>query len=110
MDKEIGVYVEDILESIEKIEQYIQGVNPSRFEQDSSIQDAVIRRLEIIGEAVKRLPESVKIKQPNIPWKDIAGMRDVLIHEYAGVHLKRVWQTVINDLPVLKRAVGQMRN
>jgi len=75
------------------------------FASNDAMQDAVMRRLEIIGEAVKHLPDEMKDKYPNIPWKNIAGMRDVLIHEYAGVQIERVWRTAKDDLPPLKQVI-----
>ncbi len=102
------VYLNDILESIEKIENYLEGLRVTDFENNSSIQDAVMRRLEIIGEAVKHLPEEIKNKYPNIPWKDIAGMRDILIHEYAGVQVERVWRTAKDDLSTLKQVILEL--
>ena len=100
--KEIKVYLEDILESIEKIETYTRNVTFENFDSNTELQDAVVRRLEIIGEAVKNLPAETKSKHPEIPWKQISGMRDVLIHEYAGVSLKRVWKVITDDLSPLK--------
>ena len=102
------VYLNDILESIEKIENYLNGLTAMSFENNSAMQDAVMRRLEIIGEAVKHLPEEMKNIYPNILWKDIAGMCDVLIHEYAGVQIERVWRTAKDDLPSLKQAVLEL--
>lgn len=106
--KEDKVYLEDILDSIEKIERYVNRLSPAQFTDDSAAQDAVMRRLSIIGEAVKHLSAEIKSKQPDIPWKDIAGMRDILIHEYAGVQLERIWNTIQNDLPPLKDAVKKL--
>ena len=102
------VYLQDILESIEKIENYLEGLKAMDFESNYAIQDAVMRRLEIIDEAVKHLPEEIKSKYPDTPWKDIAGMRDILIHEYAGVQTERVWRTAKNDLPPLKQTVLEL--
>jgi len=102
MKKEILVYVEDVLESISKIEEYTKGISGEEFYGNTELQDAVLRRLEIIGEAVKNVPQEFRDKYPAIPWKKIAGMRDVLIHEYAGVIMERVWNVVIGDLPELK--------
>ena len=102
------VYLEDILESIRKIESYTRNLNTVAFVRDSGVQDAVMRRLAIIGEAVKHLSLDVRERRPEIPWKDIAGMRDVLIHEYAGVHLERIWKTVQEDLPPLKKVVEEI--
>jgi len=102
------VYLKDILDSVEKIESYLEGFKEMDFDGNYAIQDAVMRRLEIIGKAVKHLPEESKNKYPNIPWKDIAGMRDILIHEYAGVQVERVWLTVKNDLPPLKQTILEL--
>lgn len=103
------VYLDDILESIEKIEEYTCDLTLETFRENTESQDAVIRRLEIIGEAVKRLPVALKEMDQAIPWKQIAGMRDVLVHEYAGVVLERVWNAVVQDLPPLKKSVEKMR-
>ena len=86
MKRELGLYINDILESIDKIEGYIKNTGQTRFREDQQIQDAVIRRLEIIGEATKNIPDDLRIKYPDIPWKAIAGMRDILIHEYFGIN------------------------
>lgn len=102
MKKEILVYVEDILESISKIEEYTKESTEDDFYGDTELQDAVLRRLEIIGEAVKNIPQEFRDKYPGIPWKKIAGMRDVLIHEYAGVSMGRVWKVVAEELSGLK--------
>lgn len=102
MKKEILVYVEDVLESIAKIEEYTKGSLEEEFYDNTELQDAVLRRLEVIGEAVKNIPQEFRDKYPAIPWKKIAGMRDVLIHEYAGVIMERVWNVITGDLPELK--------
>ena len=101
--KDDSVYLRHILDSIARIQAY---TNRGRdiFFQETLIQDAVLRNLEIIGEAVKRLSASAKQQAPNIPWAQIAGMRDVLIHNYFGVKLDRVWQVVERDLPALDSA------
>jgi uncharacterized protein with HEPN domain len=105
MKKEIRVFLEDIKESADRIEEYSQGMSKTHFMEDIRTQDAIIRRLEIVEEAVKNIPEDFKSKYPNIPWKQIAGMRDVLIHGYFGVNLERVWAVVERDLPELKPKV-----
>ena len=103
--KESKIYLGDILDSINKIESYVSDLSDMDFVENFAIQDAVMRRLEIIGEAVKHLPSEIKDNNQNIPWKNIAGMRDILIHEYAGVQMERVWRTVKEDLPPLKQVV-----
>jgi uncharacterized protein with HEPN domain/predicted nucleotidyltransferase len=108
MARDNRLFVQDILDSITKIEAYTQDLSQNDFFQNSQAQDAVVRRLEIIGEAVKNLPRDFRLKFPDVPWQKIAGMRDVLIHGYFGVDLNRVWQVIEQDLPDLKRRVSQM--
>lgn len=105
MKREHKAYLEDILECIERIEEYVDRMNEIDFYENYQVQDAVLRRLEIIGEAVKRIPQNVKDKYPNIPWRKVAGLRDVLIHGYSGVNLKRVWKILIENLPELKSQI-----
>ena len=101
----MNIYLSDVLESIEKIEEYMKGVGNKTFSKDTQLQDSVMRRLEIIGEAVKSIPSDFRSKHPEIEWKKVAGMRDVLIHSYFGVNLERVWIVVKEDLPVLKKNI-----
>ena len=111
MKKDVKVFIQDIIESIKLIESYVKGVGVEEFlDEDDNIQmkDAIIRRLEIIGEAVKNIPDDFKKRHSDIPWKNISGMRDVLIHEYFGVKLERVWKTAKEDLPELRRAISKI--
>lgn len=108
MKKEIRIFIENVSESIEKIEKYTYGMSKEEFLRASQVQDAVIRRLEIIGEATKNIPEDFRNKHPEIPWKQIAGMRDILIHGYFGVNLERVWMVVERDLPDLKTEISKI--
>ena len=80
--KDNTVYINDMLESITRIEKYIKNIDEDGFLKDDKIQDAVLRRLEIIGEATKKIPNELKRKYPLIPWKKVAGLRDILIHAY----------------------------
>jgi uncharacterized protein with HEPN domain len=108
MKRDESVYLRHVLDAIAKIELYLQGIDEEAFLQQTLIQDGVIRQLEIIGEAVKRLSSGLRGNQPQIPWQDIAGMRDKLIHDYFGVDIEKVWLTAKDDLPMLKAAVTSL--
>jgi len=108
MKKDIKVYLQDIIDSLTKIEQYIKSIDEKEFFNNSQLQDAIFRRLEIIGEATKNIPQPFRNKYPNIPWKQIAGMRDVLIHEYDSVDIDRIWQVAKNDVPKLKQKIKKI--
>lgn len=103
--KDNQVYLKHILDAILKIELYIKDADYNNFLTNSMIQDAVIRQIEIIGEAVKNLSFDLKDKYPYIQWKDIAGMRDKLIHDYFGVDIDAVWDTAIGDIPGFKKQI-----
>ena len=107
--KEERVYLGHIQDAINDIEEYT-SVGRDAFMAERIRQDAVIRKREIIGEAVKQLSDPTKERQPEIPWKQIAGMRDRLTHDYFGVDLALVWRVVERDLPVLKVAVWPCSN
>jgi|SRR5205085_6028258 len=104
MKRDESVYLRHILDAISKIGLYLQDVSEGAFAQHSLTQDGVIRQLEIIGEAVKRLSVALRSQQPQIPWQDIAGMRDKLIHDYFGVDIDKVWLTAKEDLAALEAA------
>lgn len=110
MGKEIKILLQHILESIEYIEQYTSKISLKEFKYSIQSQDSVIRRLEIIGEAVKNLPNDFKATTPYISWREMAGMRDVLIHEYFGVDIDLVWNTTKKDLPILKKEINELLN
>ncbi len=108
MSNEFLDYVEDILDGMEKAELLISDVNFEDFEADFRINYAVVRALEIVGEATKRLPDFIREQYPDVPWKDMAGMRDRIVHGYDMVDLHIVWDTVMNRIPAIKPIIQQI--
>ncbi len=102
------VYLLHILDAINNIEEFTKGCSKEKFIKAKIIQDSVIRNLEIIGEAAKHVSASVRKKYASIEWKRIAGMRDILIHEYFGVDIDRVWQVLKVRLPELKEGINNI--
>lgn len=105
MKKDPLVFLRHILDSINAIEEYTNSLSKKEFLINQEKQDAVVRRIEIIGEATKNLPKEFKLLHSDIVWIEIAGMRDKLIHKYFGVDLNVVWKVVIKDLPPFKEKV-----
>lgn len=108
MLRDYKVYLEDILEGLSKIKRYTAGIHLDEILRDEKTFDAVIRNLEIIGEAVKHLPDQVRNENPEIDWKSIAGLRDILIHEYFGVDPEIILDVVKNKLPFLEKQVKKI--
>jgi len=102
MSEKSLIYLKDINKAINSINNFIEGMNIEQFKNDDKTSSAVIRKFEIIGEATKNLPNNIKDKYPQIPWKDIAGLRDKLIHAYSEVDLNLVWKTIQKRLPELQ--------
>lgn len=106
--KDALVYIDDILDAMDKAEAFVAGMDYGQFEEDIRTTFAVIRALEIIGEAVKRLPADFRTRYPHIPWKDMAGMRDKIVHGYDVIDLRIVWKVVKQDIPVLRPLLQQI--
>lgn len=103
--RDASIYLQDILRAIAHIDTYVADMTFEMFAVDSKTQDAVVRNLEIIGEAVKRLPVDFRTAHPNVAWHPAAAMRDFLIHEYPEVDVKAVWDTIQTDLPPFRCAI-----
>lgn len=107
--RELLLYIDDIYFSCSKILVYTKGYNLYKFKKDLKTIDAVIRNLEIIGEAVKALPVEFRRKYKNIPWKEITGMRNKVTHEYFGIDEGMLWVTVKDDIPTLTKEISKIK-
>ena len=108
MPRDYKVYLEDILEATRKTRRYARGMSVEKLAKDAKTLDAVIRNLEVIGEAVKNVPEEIRSKHSDVDWKKIAGLRDILIHQYFGIDIEIIWDIIQNKLPILEKKVKQM--
>jgi uncharacterized protein with HEPN domain len=102
-------YLADIIEAIGDIRSFVDGLNYDAFSTDKKTVNAVIRSLQVIGDAVKKIPVELRQEHPGIPWREIAGTRDKLIHEYFGVDLQIVWETIKSDLNALDQGVRALQ-
>ena len=109
MKKDPVVFLTHIIESIQLIESYMEGKTEADLMKSTGLQDQIIRRIQVIGEAVKNLPDDLKRSHPEVPWRDIAGMRDIVIHQYFGIDLEFVWNVLTKDIPDLKLKILKIR-
>ncbi|HYQ92210.1 MAG TPA: DUF86 domain-containing protein [Candidatus Competibacteraceae bacterium] len=100
--RDSALLLEDMLRAIRKIERYITGLEREGFLQDEKTMDSVVRNLEILGEAARRLPEDFTARYPNVPWRQIAGLRNRIVHDYFDLDLEIIWQVIHHDLPLLQ--------
>lgn len=108
MNRDISLYLKDILQNMGDAEEFIQGFSYDQFVSDKKTLNAVLRSIEVIGEAAKNVPDEIRTKYPSVPWKEMAGMRDKLIHFYFGVDREAVWLVVRERIPGLKPLIEQI--
>ncbi len=108
MKRDYRLYLDDMLEAIDKIEKYTRDLSFGQFRQDDKTIDAVIMNFAVIGEAAKQIPAKIRKDHPEIPWKEMAGMRDKLVHEYFGIRHDVVWETIMVRLPQLKSLIKEL--
>jgi uncharacterized protein with HEPN domain len=106
--RDYKLYLKDILTAIDSIERFVSGMNMAAFQADDKTTSAVIQKLEIIGEATKQIPDEIRQNYPHVPWKEMAGMRDKLIHFYFGVDYQLVWRTIRKRLPQVKMEIQKI--
>ena len=106
--RDAGVLLEDIRDAMRKISNYVEGMNFAAFMADEKTMDSVVRNISVIGEAVKQLPEDFKDLHPEIPWAQMAGMRNRIVHDYAGVDLEIVWRVITEAMPNLAKRISEM--
>jgi uncharacterized protein with HEPN domain len=108
MRRSVAHYLSDILQNMRDAEEFIFGMNYEQFKTDKKTMNAVLRSIEVIGEASKHIPDEIRAKHMSVPWKEMAGMRDKLIHDYFGVDAETVWLVVKERIPVLKPAIEEI--
>ena len=102
------MFIKDILTSIEKIEKYTSDISLTEFSQNDLLIDAVVRNFEVMGEAVKKIPKEIKENYPDIEWREAAGFRDILIHDYFGIDVESIYETLQNNIPEFKKKIKKV--
>jgi uncharacterized protein with HEPN domain len=106
--RDAGDYLRDIVNAVEEVQSFTAGLTYDEFIKDRKTLNAVTRSIEIIGEASKNIPESIKIEYPTLPWKQMAGMRDKLVHAYFGIDTETLWEAAKNNIPTLKAPIEKI--
>ncbi len=106
--RDVRDYLHDILESVDEVESFVEGMSSEAFMKDRKTKNAVMRSIEVIGEASRHVPVALREKYPEVPWKEIIGMRDKLIHGYSGIDYETVWKAAKEDVPSLKKLIQKM--
>jgi uncharacterized protein with HEPN domain len=108
MKRDYKLFLKDILDAINKIENFVGTMSFDEFMKDEKTKSAVVREIEVIGEATKNIPESIRIKSKDLPWKDMARMRDKIIHSYFGIYYETVWKVIKDRLPEIKPLISKL--
>ncbi|MDH5447253.1 MAG: DUF86 domain-containing protein [Gammaproteobacteria bacterium] len=106
-EKDTLIYIDHMLDSIQRIDEYVE--NKEQFYDSRLVQDAVIRNLQVMAESSQRLPDEIKKKYTEVPWKNISGFRNILVHDYLGVDLDMIWSVVEQELPGLEKALAEIQ-
>lgn len=107
MSRNVALYLRDILQNMQDAEDFVHGMSREQFAADKKTVNAVLRSIEVIGEAAKNVPEDLRARHPAVPWKEMAGMRDKVIHFYFGVDVETVWLAVADRIPALRPMIAQ---
>jgi len=108
MKRDYKLFIDDIRESIKQIEEYMEGISEEEFKKDKKLQDAVVRRFEIVGEASRNIPRALKEKNKQVPWLRMEQFRDLMTHSYFEISLNKIWIATLNEIPKIKEAMKKI--